>query len=235
MPGCGKRSPMASRRHGTRGWGAGGGKAKRERRDIGACSAGPGAGRGGLDTAGDAQPGLVLRRRPGPPGGQAGWADCCARGRGLKQPALNQMWASGQRRLPALRPQGSWGDGRPYPGTCRARGAPARDGLGSRRPASWAPSSRGNGGTRGSSAPRAGPSAERGLGARVDAGWAADKKRQLPESQGATDRETRSPGGRRHWAASTEAVPAPRRKPSQRSQGTGLDWGGQPEATLGQG
>lgn len=45
-PGRGKRSPMASRRHGTRGWGAGGSKAKRERREIGACSAGPGQAEG---------------------------------------------------------------------------------------------------------------------------------------------------------------------------------------------
>lgn len=44
----------------------------------------------------------------------------------------------------------------------------------------------------------------------MDAGWAADKKRQLSESQGATDRETRSPGGRRRWAGTPPGVPTSR-------------------------
>lgn len=228
--------------------GGGGSKAKRERRRSGACSAGPGQVRGSGHSWRCSASASPARRQPGPPGGQAGWADCCARGRSLKQPALNQMWASSNSAYPRLSDlRGSSGViWRPYPSTCQAQGLqPETDwGADSPLPGPLLTGKRGH--TGGPSAPRAGPSAERGLGARVDARWAADKKRQLSESEVPLIEERQdlreagaeqgTPGG--SATSQVEALrlsPPPDGNPPAEARGTGLDWGGQPEATLGQG
>ena len=150
-PGRGEPSPTASRRRGTQGCGVGGGKAKRERKEIGACSAGPvgGGWRGsGHDWRCSAKANLA--EVAGPPGGQTGWADCCARGGDWPEAAHAQSDVGLQ--LSGLGGVGVTGAPTPVP--AGRRGAPAGDRLGSRRPTSWAPSSRGNRGRRGSSAPQ---------------------------------------------------------------------------------
>ena len=150
----------------------------------------------------------------------------------------------------------------PPPRYLPVRGAPAGDGLGSRHPASWAPSSQGNRGRRGSCAPqgesqrRVGSGCVGGHGAGhghpqpVDAGGPLIRRDSCQSHRAPLIKRQASPGGRRRWegnpggahssGGNTEAVgpagrppPAPGRKPSQQSQGPGLDRGGQPEAPAG--
>lgn len=95
-PGRGEPSPTASRRRGTQGCGVGVARPKGRGRKSGHALQGRcGAGGGGLDTTGDAQPRRIWQRWLGPPGGRQG-GQIVVRGTetGLKQPTLNQMWAS---------------------------------------------------------------------------------------------------------------------------------------------
>lgn len=199
-PGRAEPSPTAPR-CGTQGWGVGD-EAKRERREIGACSAGPGGRGGGWRRSGRGWR-YSARVSPaeavGPPRGAGRVGRLLHKGQGLALIRCGLL-VSGASWFSGLRGVGVMGAPTTIP--ARPGGAPAGDGLGNRHPASWAPSSQGNGGRRGSSAPQGesrrrvgsgcagGHGAGRGHPHPVDAGWAADKERQLSESQGAADKET---------------------------------------------